>query len=59
MRLSVLLSATAFLAFATGAPAQDRPPPLFDDAESGDESAPDTLWGGSWPRVGPSMAAWV
>lgn len=45
MRLSVLLSATAFLAFATGAPAQDRPPPLFDDAESGDESAPDTALG--------------
>lgn len=45
MRLSVLLSATALLAFASGAPAQDTPPPLFDGAESGDEPAPNTALG--------------
>lgn len=45
MRLSVILSTTALLAFATAVPAQDTPPPLFDDAGSDTEPAPDTALG--------------
>lgn len=45
MRLSVILPTAVLLAFATGAPAQDTPPPLFDDADSGGETPPDTALG--------------
>lgn len=46
MRLSVFLTAAALTTFAAGAQAQeDSPPPLFDDADSKTERAPNTALG--------------